>query len=178
MTTPEVEHSTGDELVPVAQRVDGDDGVGQRRVAGQVVGGADGRGGGDPVHHRDLVGKQQTPVHDQAGVRAVRTAGHDDVDGRVPRAAGGFEQLGRGVPADHPAPLDQQVRRPRSQREVDLDVRADVHVGEQAGEPRAAEHAGSEQSGADRRGAAKGKGEIHAAQTAAEARGFRSAERA
>ena len=112
-------------------------------------------------------------MHDQAGVGAVRTAGHDDVDGRVPRAAGGVEQLGRGVPADHPAPVDQQVRRPCPQREVDLDGRADVHVGEQAGEPRAAEHAGSEQSGGDGRGPAEGKGEIHAAQTAAAARGFR-----
>ena len=95
---------------------------------------------GDAVDGRDLAGREQAAVHDQARPLPVGAAGQHDVDGRVVGTAGGAEQLGRGVPAHDPAALDEQVGRPRPQGEIDLDAGADVDVREQPAEPRAAQH--------------------------------------
>ena len=86
-------------------------------------------------------------MDDEAVAGAVGAAGDDEVDGRVPRAARGAEQLSRRISADHATSGYEQRGRAGAEREVHLDVRADVDIGEEPTEPWPAQCALGDQTG-------------------------------
>jgi hypothetical protein len=145
----------------MGQRVHRNDRLDEGATAGEIERGAERRGHHHSVDPPPFV-RRHRRLADQKTRWCPPPPGDDHLGGRPERGARRPQDLGGRVPTEHPLVADEHEGGHRTQCEVELDVGADVHVGEDPAEAWPRQHAAGKQARRDRNRAPERDAEIHA----------------